>query len=183
MLFKSLPICLLALIFDATTSSATLVPRALQKAHQVAVHHTHSLAHDLRVAFGAVLVQRASTFDPNHVVYCKNSKQTVLGGGTSGTSNGTSPSPSPSPASGTSKRPSATSTRTSTGSAPTTSVLTSSWTLLESYVRLLLVLMQPAHSPSSKGAISSMDGTSLLVVIRPMVGRLIVSGTNNSLFL
>jgi len=129
MLFKSLPICLLALIIDVPTSSATLVPRILQEAHHVVMRHTHSLAQDLRVAFGAVLVPRASTFDPNHVVYCKNSKQAVLDGGTSGPSNGTSPSPT----SGTSKLAGTTSTRTSKGPGPTASVLASSWKLLQSY--------------------------------------------------
>ncbi|KAF8887795.1 glycoside hydrolase family 16 protein [Infundibulicybe gibba] len=82
--FKSLPLCLLLLIVDTPSSSATLVPRAVHHAHGAAVKRTKAFARDLRLAFRAVLVDQPPSVN-NRVVYCKPGKSNGSGiGSTSG---------------------------------------------------------------------------------------------------
>jgi len=115
-----LPICLLLLALDVPqVTSASIVPRTIEKAHKFALSHSRNFARDLRLALGGVLIaprDAPSTLRP--VVYCKT-KQAPFGiGGNSG-----------SPVS-----PNSTSTTTGAGSAPTGSVPTSSpWKLTESH--------------------------------------------------
>ncbi|KAG6866246.1 hypothetical protein C0991_006833 [Blastosporella zonata] len=85
LLFKSLPVGLIFLIADLQPTSATLVPRAIQKLHEVAARHTKNLARDLRVAFGGVLVAQPSSTS-QHVIYCRPGKP-VLGGTTGNAGN------------------------------------------------------------------------------------------------
>jgi len=119
---KCLPICLLLLVENAVPSSANLFPRAIENIHRVAVKHTKSLARDLRVAFGGVLLTQPPAVPQTRVVYCRpGTKSGTLGGGsgrnTTGTSHGT-----------------ASGTRTSTSGRPTATVATSSpWKLNQSY--------------------------------------------------
>lgn len=131
---------------NQTLASHTLVHRAIQKVQDDAIRHTHSLANDLRVAFGSVLLPRAdSTDQPNHVVYCKSGKQTVFGNGntgssgnssSSGTASNTGSSGSTSTTGAGSSRPA---TSTNVGSSPTSVPTTPSlWKLIESHVSDIL---------------------------------------------
>lgn len=132
-LFKSLPISLVILIADASSSSATLMPRAFEKIHDIAVKHTRGLARDLRVAFSGVLVTQPGSHNAQHVIYCKSGKQGGFpagGSGGGGTGNGTQ---SKSPTSSTSRNPSsATKSRTVVGPS-STAVPSSPWKLVESH--------------------------------------------------
>lgn len=131
-LFKSLPLSLVLLVADASPSSATLVPRSIQRIHSAAVRHTRSLARDLRVAFGGVLVTQPNP-PSQHVVYCKpgrvgNSPAAANGGTGNTTSTGTSRSPSgtsrPTASGSTSARPQP------TGKPPASSP----WKIFQTYV-------------------------------------------------
>lgn len=131
--FKSLPATaslLLLLVIDPPPISAKLVPLAIQKIHHSAIHRTHNLAHDLRLAFGGALASRAAPAKAsNRVVYCKPRKQG--GGHNSGGGNTTS-------SVGTS-RGTATSTKTTTIASPTTTSPPSSpWKVSASFVRSYL---------------------------------------------
>lgn len=123
-LFRSLPLGLILIITDASLSSANVVPRAIDRLRDVAHRQTKRFAHDLRVAFGAVLVTQPDT--PNsRVVYCKSGSPSSIGAGGGGSGNGTSRSPLPS---GTT-----TSTSVKSSSSP---VPSSPWKLLDSHVSL-----------------------------------------------
>jgi hypothetical protein len=131
--FKSLPATaslFLLLVIDPPPISAKLLPLAIQKIHHGAVHRTHNLARDLRLAFGGALASRAvSAKASNGVVYCKPRKQGVLGGGHSGGGGNTTSSV------GTS-RGTATRTKTTTIASPTTTSSPSSpWKVAASFVR------------------------------------------------
>ncbi|KAF8238374.1 hypothetical protein L208DRAFT_1242607 [Tricholoma matsutake] len=120
-LFRSLPLGLILIITDASLSSANVVPRAIDRLRDVAHRQTKRFAHDLRVAFGAVLVTQPDT--PNsRVVYCKSGSPSSIGAGGGGSGNGTSRSPLPS---GTT-----TSTSVKSSSSP---VPSSPWKLLDSH--------------------------------------------------
>lgn len=85
----------------------------------MAVHHTHNLARDLRIAFGSYKIRRASNDNNQHVVYCKRGDQSPLvNGGSSNVSISKSP---------------ATATKSSSTPKATT---TSPWKLAKSYVCL-----------------------------------------------
>ncbi|KAF8167820.1 concanavalin A-like lectin/glucanase domain-containing protein [Crassisporium funariophilum] len=89
LVLRMLPLYLILLLVDLSSSTRTLVPRAIHGLHQSALRRTHSLAHDLRVAFRGVLVPRANPSDVQHVVYCKPGKQTTFPGPNSGPGGGT----------------------------------------------------------------------------------------------
>ncbi|KAF9454982.1 glycoside hydrolase family 16 protein [Macrolepiota fuliginosa MF-IS2] len=132
-LFKSLSFSLVLLIADyARPAEADLIPRAIQKAHTFAAKRTHTLARDLRVAFGGVLVSRDDTISSTakRVVYCKP-KQVPFGvptgGGTSGGNGTTSAHGSPSTSA------SGTKTATSIQPSATVAVPDSPWKLQQSY--------------------------------------------------
>ncbi|KAG6857613.1 hypothetical protein H0H87_010181 [Tephrocybe sp. NHM501043] len=121
---------LIFLIADLQPASATLVPRAVQRIHEVAARHTKNLARDLRVAFGRILVEQP-TSTSQHVVYCKPGRPVL--GGTTG--NGTSGTSSISPSS--TSRAGSTSTKTSSSAASTgtggSSTPSSPWKLTETH--------------------------------------------------
>ncbi|KAF5377240.1 hypothetical protein D9615_006352 [Tricholomella constricta] len=125
----SLPLGLVLLIADAYPASASLMSRSLHKIHGTAVKHTKSLARDLRVAFGVMLV--AQDPSPNtHVVYCKPGKSSSvpslpLGGGDNTNPNGTSSLPP----SSTSRAASTTRSGKPAGTAPASSP----WKLTETH--------------------------------------------------
>jgi hypothetical protein len=133
-LFKSLPLSVVLLIADAPSSSATLMPRAFEKMHGIAMKHTRGLARDLRVAFGGVLVAQPNEHQSQHVIYCKPGRSGGLpspgsGGGGNNTSS-TSPTSSTSRPSGGTK-----STTTSVGASNTgVPVPPSPWKLVETHV-------------------------------------------------
>ena len=68
---------IILLLVDFSSCRKTFVTRATHDIHQMAVHHTHNLARDLRIAFGL------SRRDNHNVVYCKRGDQSPLvdGGG------------------------------------------------------------------------------------------------------
>lgn len=158
-LFKTLPLSLVLFIADFTTPvEADLVPRSIQRAHRFAARHTHSLARDLRVAFGGVSRDDSSaTSASNRLVYCKP-KQAPFGTSPEDGGNGTG---------------AATGTKTATSGNPsaTASIPDSPWKIQQSYVRFLAVVMvwrlMIVYSPEIT---SSKDGISSKAVIRPMVG-------------
>ncbi|KAF9524068.1 concanavalin A-like lectin/glucanase domain-containing protein [Crepidotus variabilis] len=112
----------------------TLVRRAVRNLHRHAADQTHSLAKDLRMAFGGIL-PRAN--DPNadsgHHVYCKmGRKQTPFS--TPPSSDGNSTTTAVGGAASTTKKGGPKTTTTKGGSAPTaTNAPTSSWKLTESH--------------------------------------------------
>ena len=113
---------IILLLIDLSSARKTLVSRAVHDIHQRAVRQTHSLARDLRIAFGGVLVSRANN-DVQHVVYCKQANQSpfVNGGGGSGNISVTTSS--------------GTATATKSGSTiAATPTPTSPWKLTNSYV-------------------------------------------------
>jgi len=65
---------------NLSSGRKSFVTRTAHDIHQMAVHHTHNLARDLRIAFGVI---RASN-DNQHVVYCKRGDQSPLVNGGSG---------------------------------------------------------------------------------------------------
>lgn len=107
---------IILLLVNFSSGRKTIIARAADDFHQMAVHHTHNLARDLRIAFGGYLTRRASN-DNQHVVYCKRGDQSPLVDGGSGN---VSISKSPATATRSSSTPKATST--------------SSWKLTKSYV-------------------------------------------------
>lgn len=129
LLFKTIPFGLILLIADASPASARLLPRTIQRIHTAAVRHTRSLANDLRVAFGGVLVSQPSTSNTQHVIYCKPGRPVgspiVNKGPTSSQSSGTSSRVAPS---GTMSSTVPSSSSQTTPSSP--------WKLAESHVGL-----------------------------------------------
>jgi hypothetical protein len=133
--FYALYACVIMLLVDLSLATQRLVPRVVQAVHHSAARRTHSLARDLRMAFGGILAPRADTGASRHVVYCKPGKQVIFGGGSGGGSpgnpNATQVSSTLSGASRTSARP----TSTSASSKPTSTIPASSpWKLVESHV-------------------------------------------------
>jgi len=112
----------------ALASHQTLVRRAVDGLHLEAARRTHSLAKDLRIAFGGILPRAVSSSQPGHVVYCKPARQVPLGSG-GGRVNGTSTSMSII-GTRTSTKNHPASTKTSTSSSPTA---TSAWKLIDSH--------------------------------------------------
>jgi len=74
----------------ALASHQTLVRRAVDSLHLEAARRTHSLAKDLRVAFGGIFPRAVSSSQPEHVVYCKPARQDPQVGWSGGEYNGTS---------------------------------------------------------------------------------------------
>jgi len=120
----------------ALASHQTLVRRAVDGIHLEAARRTHSLAKDLRIAFGGILPRGLSSSQPGHV-YCKLGRQVPLQSNVG--SNGTSSSMSiigtrTATTTTTKRRP--TSTRSSTSSSPT---ISSAWGLTDTLVRMPFV--------------------------------------------
>jgi len=130
--FKSLPLGLILLIADVSPSSASLAPRAIQMMHQAAVKHTKSLARDLRVAFGGILVTQPPSTN-THVVYCKPGRSGALGGTASGGNNTSSGGTSSRPPSSTSRAGSSSTKSSSSGNPTGTPPASSPWKLIESH--------------------------------------------------
>ncbi|KAG6919559.1 hypothetical protein DXG01_004222 [Tephrocybe rancida] len=128
LLLTSLPLGLLFLISDLQPTSATLVPRTVQRIHEVAARHTKNLARDLRVAFGGVLVTQQPPSNNQHVVYCRPGRP-VIG-------NGTTPSGTSSLGPSSTSRAGSSPTKSSSSGAPTgtgTSTPSSPWKLTETH--------------------------------------------------
>jgi hypothetical protein len=127
----------------ALASHQTLVRRAVDGLHLEAARRTHSLAKDLRIAFGGILPRAVSSSQPGHV-YCKLARQVPLqsNGGSNGTSSSMSIIGTRTRTRTTTKGP-PTSTKSSTSSSPTVS---SAWRLTETHVRMPFVgcLVYPA---------------------------------------
>ncbi|KAF9072717.1 glycoside hydrolase family 16 protein [Rhodocollybia butyracea] len=119
----SLPIPLLLLLqflaLIPTVYSNNIISRAAQRTHKVAARHTHAIARDLRVAFGAVLVSEPpqQLLANGRTVYCKSNAV-----GSSGTGQGNSNS-----SSGT-----GTPTKSASAGSPTASAV-SPWKLAEAH--------------------------------------------------
>lgn len=119
--YRLLFVQIILLLVNFSSGQKTLVSRAVHDIHQRAVRRTHNLARDLRIAFGGVLISRASG-DAQHVVYCKRGSQSpfVNGGGSGNVSTATS---------------GVTATATQSGSNPTaTTTAASPWKLANAYV-------------------------------------------------
>lgn len=124
LLHHVLPVYLVALILSHDVS-ASLVSRM----HDVALRHTKSIARDLRLAFGSVLISQQSQDPQTRLTYCKaglSNNNNTSSGGDNGNSSG-----------GGSSRSGTSSTRTaSTSSASATaSSFSSPYNLVESHVR------------------------------------------------
>lgn len=133
--FRRIQVCALLLVVDPSLASHTLVRRAVSTLHQKAVQQTHSLAQDLRMAFGGIIVPRADASEPRHVVYCRPGRQRPLGpsGSGSGTGNSSTTVSSSSVGGGsTSRRPAPTTTKGGVTPSPSAS---SPWKLIDSHVR------------------------------------------------
>lgn len=66
---------IILLLVNFSSGQKTFVTRAALDIHQIAVHHTHKLARDLRIAFGGYFIRRT---DNKRVVYCKRAEQLPL---------------------------------------------------------------------------------------------------------
>ncbi len=128
---KHLTIYAALLVVDQTLASHTLVRRAAHSIHQKAIWHTHNLAQDLRLAFGTMLVSRASVDQSDHVVYCKSGSQAPF----SNSGGNTTSSGSASPTGSTGQ---ATSTKSGSSPTSTTTSAASPWNLVESHVGYLV---------------------------------------------
>ncbi|KAK0438885.1 glycoside hydrolase family 16 protein [Desarmillaria tabescens] len=122
LLLNVLPVYLVVLIVFHDVS-ASLVSRV----HDVALRHTKSIARDLRLAFGSVLVSQQSLVDPQtRLTYCKagsSNNNNTGGGGGSGSGSGSSSH------SGTSS----TRTASTSGASATASSFSSPYNLVESH--------------------------------------------------
>lgn len=131
---------LLALLADASHVNYF----SLRNAHLRAKAHTHSLARDLRLAFGGTLLPR-SNYQGQQAIYCK------AGGNSSTGTNATSAT-------------SATSTSTATAGTSTASptVSASPWKLAESHVcnQKLVLFCQQSNQGRSKELTSLTGGLS-----------------------
>ena len=114
-------------LFDLSLATKSLVPRVLHGLHAHAARQTHSLARDLRVAFGGILAPRALA--EQNVVYCKSAKQVPLSGGSLG--NASASAPAPTGGGGASQSTTSTSAKAGPSS---TAPSSSPWKLLNSYV-------------------------------------------------
>ena len=63
---------IILLLINFSSGQKTFATRAAHDIHQIAVHHTHKLARDLRIAFGGYFIRRA---DSQRAVYCKRTEQ------------------------------------------------------------------------------------------------------------
>jgi hypothetical protein len=146
--WSPLPLSVVLLLVDLSQGSAsyTLVPRAVHNLHEHAVRRTHSLAQDIRVAFGGILVPRAADPAVKHVVYCKSGppNQVILGGG-GGLDNTTmtvpggstyTPPSAPSPSSTQSSSSSSKTSSSKGGSSTAAPSPSSPWKLVETHVGL-----------------------------------------------
>ena len=98
---------------------------SLRAAHLRVKAHTHSLARDLRFAFGGTLLPR-SNYQSQQVIYCK-----AIGNSTNGS--GATPNATSSSAGG----PGSAGTKTVSGtSSPSPTVPASPWKLAESHVTI-----------------------------------------------
>ena len=120
LIISFLLVCLLALVADASQVHFGL---SLRAAHLRVKAHTHSLARDLRFAFGGTLLRR-SNYQSQQVIYCK-----AAGNSTPSDSGATTPN-APSSSAGT-----LTGSGTSSGS-PSPTVPASPWKLAESHVTI-----------------------------------------------
>jgi len=129
-------ICTILLVIYTAQASQTLVRRTVDGIQLEAVRRTHSLAKDLRIAFGGILPRAVSpSSQPRNVVYCKPAKQApvtaVPGGATVKHGNATISASiigtGTITVTRTTNRPT-----TKTGSSPSPTV-TSPWSLLESH--------------------------------------------------
>lgn len=66
---------IILLLVNFSSGQKIFVTRAALDIHQIAVHHTHKLARDLRIAFGGYFIRRT---DNKRVVYCKRAEQLPL---------------------------------------------------------------------------------------------------------
>jgi hypothetical protein len=117
------------------------LPKLVRRVHASAAKRTHSLARDLRVAFGHLIPRDVDDeYSRRPVVYCKAGGQTVLqnpnndgggdepeGGNTEGGGNSSSAGGRPPTSTRTSSRP--------PQSSPTSGVPSSPWALTNSWVR------------------------------------------------
>jgi hypothetical protein len=169
------------LALDTTLAShQTLVRRAVDGLHLEAARRTHSLAKDLRVAFGGILPRAVSS--SQHVVYCKPARQVPLGSNGGSARNGTSISMSNI---GT-RTPVATkglptSTQTSAGSSPTG---TSSWRLIDSHVRMPFIeyLFHPDIHPILQSGSNFFDGWDFFTGADPTHGSCHLSVIDKPIF-
>ena len=132
---------IILLLVNFSFGQKTFVTRAAHDIHQIAVHHTHNLARDLRIAFGGYFIRRANN---KRVVYCKRAEQSPLvnggpvdggpvdGGPVDGGPANVSSSKSHSTATQSSSTLKPTPTQSSSTPKPTP---TSPWKLTNSYVR------------------------------------------------
>ena len=132
---------ILLVIHTAQASRKTLVRRTVDGIQLEAARRTHSLAKDLRIAFGGILPRAvSSSSQTRNVVYCKPAKQAPVsvgpGGATVSHGNATSIIGT---GTMTVTRTTGRSTATKTGSNPSPTA-TSLWKLLESHVRQFAVL-------------------------------------------
>jgi hypothetical protein len=165
----------------ALASRQTLVRRAIDGLHLEASRRTHSLAKDLRVAFGGIFPRAVSSSQQGHVVYCKPARQVPLSPGSSGGSEYNHTSTSMSIIGTRTRTPTSHPTKASTSLSPTA---TSPWKLIDSHVRVPLNNSQIRKFIQfcRVGQIFSMVGISTLVRIRRMV-RDHFSGLSMSPFL
>lgn len=114
----------------ALASRQTLVRRAIDGLHLEASRRTHSLAKDLRVAFGGIFPRAVSSSQQGHVVYCKPARQVPLSPGSSGGSEYNHTSTSMSIIGTRTRTPTSHPTKASTSLSPTA---TSPWKLIDSH--------------------------------------------------
>ncbi|KAK2461705.1 hypothetical protein APHAL10511_006168 [Amanita phalloides] len=98
---------LIPLAFLIGHADANFLNLSLRRAHSLAKTHSHSLAHDLRLAFGGVLLARSNYHSQQPIIYCKpygkvgngaNNATSSAGSGTKTTgASGPSPTTSASP--------------------------------------------------------------------------------------
>lgn len=164
---KCVPLSLLLFIADYISPAETkFVPSTIQRVHQFATRQTHSLAKDLRLAFGGVLAPRDNSSPPpaQHVVYCKT-KQAPFISGPIGGNNTTS---------AVGGGMSSSTTSTSRQASPTGAVSNSPWKLQQSYVSFFITptLCRVAENLiyHCRAEIASFkDGISSSVTTLPMV--------------
>lgn len=147
--WSPLPLSVVLLLVDLSLGSAsyTLVPRAVHNLHEHAVRRTHSLAQDIRVAFGGILVPRSADPVAKHVVYCKSGppSQVILGGGGGGggldnttmtVPGGSTYTPPSAPSPSSTQSSTKTSSTKGAGSTVAPSPPSSPWKLVEKHVGL-----------------------------------------------
>jgi hypothetical protein len=177
---SALPLSLLLLIDVQTAAADGVFSRSLRKAHGAAKRHTKSLAKDLRIAFGSVLVQQNPLDSSgNRVIYCK-SGSSLNGGGQSGDGSDDdsgSGGGSNNGGNGTSTtRGSGTATATSSTPSATASTVDTPWKLVDTHVcytkSLLLyefVVLTRDCALSSKAHPSLTTGTFGRLMTQPTV--------------